>query len=1033
MATSTPTLLLASNQDTGVSSSDGITKTRYIKVSGKATPGNRVILFNDVNRDGIADYPDQTVGGVYAGADGTYSTILELPDGAYQIFAIADDGVASSALSNPVVLTIDTQAPTLAAIALVGAAGTSAATVQFTVTFSEAVTAPQASDFALVSTGGLSGAAITRITGVAGSGGKAYTVEASTGTGNGALALQLLGNSVQDLAGNPFGGPFTASTTYTVGPNPASVAVTDVNRDGIPDLIVANLYSSPKNADGTFGAGTLSVLMGNGDGSFRQPVSVAAGAGPYVVQTADFNHDGNVDLAVLNAFAGFKNTGNGNGSVSILFGDGTGAFRFGADYTVGADPEAMTMGDLNHDGLSDLVVADAESDTVSVLLGRSDGTFQARTAYATGQGPNFVAIADLDQDGNADLITANNFDGTLSILRGTGTGSFAPATALAVGSIPNGIAVGDLNGDGKTDLVVDNYGDSSIEVLLGNGNGSFRPGVVYQAGAQAYAVALSDVNGDGRLDVLVSNAGDATLSVLIGNGDGTLRPQTTVPTGNFPSLFATADLNGDGRPDVVTPNYNDGTISVLLNQTTKGVGPSYQITHSSTGASAPVITSNGGGDTAALSIPENGTAVTTVTASDPNPAPALTYSLAGGADANLFTLDAQTGALAFKTAPNFEAPADAGANNVYDVIVTASDGQLSDTQALAIGVTNVNEAASGGVHLASSAQTASSAVLTASNDIVDPDVAQPTIAYRWEASTNGGTTWTAIAGATGASYTPSAAQAGALLRAVARYTDPFGTAALASSETAVVGSGVANTLTGTSAADLILGLSGNDRLTGAGGNDRLDGGAGSDTMLGGAGNDVYDVDNPADQVIEKAGEGTDTVYSSISYALAAGQEIEALRANAGSTGLSLTGNEFANTLVGGAGADTLAGGAGKDALTGGAGADTFVFGPASAASTDSVTDFSSASGDRLQFHASDYALITGAGLNADGTLSADYFEAGTRSTKAHAEFLFNTSSRTLVWDADGVGAGAGVALASFTVPTGTATSSFLHATDFRFA
>ena len=104
---------------------------------------------------------------------------------------------------------------------------------------------------------------------------------------------------------------------------------------------------------------------------------------------------------------------------------------------------------------------------------------------------------------------------------------------------------------------------------------------------------------------------------------------------------------------------------------------------------APAITSNGAGATAAISVAENSTAVTTVTATDPDAGATVSFSLAGGADAALFAINATTGALSFLTAPDFEAPTDAGANNVYDVLVQASDGSLIDTQAIAVTITNV--------------------------------------------------------------------------------------------------------------------------------------------------------------------------------------------------------------------------------------------------------------------------------------------------------------------------------------------------------
>jgi Ca2+-binding RTX toxin-like protein/type III secretion system FlhB-like substrate exporter len=147
---------------------------------------------------------------------------------------------------------------------------------------------------------------------------------------------------------------------------------------------------------------------------------------------------------------------------------------------------------------------------------------------------------------------------------------------------------------------------------------------------------------------------------------------------------------------------------------------------------APTITSNGGGNTAAVSVAENTTAVTTVTATDPDAGQTLSYSIAGGADASKFTINAATGALAFVTAPNFEAPTDVGANNVYDVTVQVSDGNGgSDTQAIAVTVTDVNEQGTGNVVAAINiGGGAYTAVESGINYIADPGPATGTITYR---------------------------------------------------------------------------------------------------------------------------------------------------------------------------------------------------------------------------------------------------------------------------------------------------------------
>jgi Ca2+-binding RTX toxin-like protein len=268
------------------------------------------------------------------------------------------------------------------------------------------------------------------------------------------------------------------------------------------------------------------------------------------------------------------------------------------------------------------------------------------------------------------------------------------------------------------------------------------------------------------------------------------------------------------------------------------------------------------------------------------------------------------------------------------------------------------------------------------------------------------------------------------------------------------GNAGANILRGEDGADKLYGGAGDDRLYGGEGNDTLDGGTGADAMFGGAGNDTYIVDNVRDTVDESDDPtGIDIVKSSVSFTL--GKNVENLTLT-GTGAIDGRGNELANkitgnaadnalsggagndTLSGGAGNDVLSGGAGLDILTGGAGADTFVFGPANATSTDKVTDFSSAEGDRLQFQASDFGLSLGHGLNADGTLSADYFAIvsgkTTQATQSHGQFLFNVTSKTLFWDADGNAGGARsqapVAIASFTGVAASEAPHLLHLSDF---
>jgi len=324
---------------------------------------------------------------------------------------------------------------------------------------------------------------------------------------------------------------------------------------------------------------------------------------------------------------------------------------------------------------------------------------------------------------------------------------------------------------------------------------------------------------------------------------------------------------------------------------------------------APVITSNGAGPLAAMTVAENTTAVTTVTATDPNIGSVLSFSISGGADAALFAIDATTGVLSFFNAPNFEAAADADGNNVYDVTVQVTDGQAIDTQTLAVTVQNVNEAATGSLNIASYAATNNSASLTATNSIADPDVPALVPTYQWQRLSNGN--WVNIAGVAGMAAT-LANQSNATVRVVSTYTDPFGSNTIVSNEAAVIGSSANNTLTGTTGNDFVLGLGGNDTLTGGAGNDTVDGGAGNDVLRAvvGDGNDTY-----------IGGAGIDT-YNMLATTADANIDLTASTASSADTGVdTLTGIE---NVVGGTGANVITDAVGANSLSGNGGDDTFV-------------------------------------------------------------------------------------------------------------
>jgi streptogramin lyase len=348
------------------------------------------------------------------------------------------------------------------------------------------------------------------------------------------LTAQAQPSNFQEVSGSPF----------AVGSTPDSVATGDFNNDGNLDLVVAN-----------FGSGTISVMLGNGDGTFQPAVNYQVGSGPNGFVIGDFNGDGTLDIAVGNFYSN---------TVSVLLGNGDGTFQQAVNYAVGSGPANVMAGaDLTGSGIVDLVTANLNDGTVSVLMGNGDGTFQAAVNYQAGPGAIGVVAGDFNNDGKIDLATANYYGNSVSILLGNGDGTFAAPTTYSVGGSPFFITVADFRGTGQTDLAVANLA-GGVSVLLSNGDGTLQPAVTYAAGANPTAVVAGDVNGDGKIDLVVSNYGSNNVSVLLGNGDGTFQSPQNFSAGSGPNGVILGDFNGDGKFDIAVANQNGNSVSVLL-------------------------------------------------------------------------------------------------------------------------------------------------------------------------------------------------------------------------------------------------------------------------------------------------------------------------------------------------------------------------------------------------------------------------------------------------------------------------------------
>ncbi len=415
-------------------------------------------------------------------------------------------------------------------------------------------------------------------------------------TGNGKLDLALTDqatDAVVIILGNG-NGTFQPPMSFAAGIEPQSLVAGDFNGDGKLDLAVAD-FGITNVAGQVDPGGGVSILLGNGDGTFGPPTLYAAGNNPVSVIAADFTGDGKLDLAV--ADDGDQNGyASAAGGVSVLLGDGNGTFRPAVAYAAGAGPASLVAGDFAGNGKVDLAVADpgdvytgseAGNDPggVYVLLNNGDGTFQNAIAYASdlagGTAPGSIVAGVFTDNGKVDLAIGGDEIDELLILKGNGDGTFEPPIGTPLNLPENGgslylsIVSGDFDGDGRLDLAVAGatasnnglFGPSpppgptsgaganglgtpnSFEVLLGNGDGTFEQGGKTENGGGFARAISADFNGDGNLDLATYNYATDEVSILLGNSGGSFHLASQFESG---VPLATGDFNGDGRIDLAT-------------------------------------------------------------------------------------------------------------------------------------------------------------------------------------------------------------------------------------------------------------------------------------------------------------------------------------------------------------------------------------------------------------------------------------------------------------------------------------------------
>ena len=335
------------------------------------------------------------------------------------------------------------------------------------------------------------------------------------------------------------------------------IRTADFNNDGNMD-IAQTKRDDPLNVFCDWG---VSIILGNGDGTFQEPLTHLVPSNHWYLEVADFNEDGNMDIATSGISTDTLIPGH---IVSILFGNGDGTLQDPVVIPVpGGDKGVIFSDDLNDDGHADLVICHHWGSFITSMLGDGTGSFTLSQFYG-GRYIAFAAVADFNEDGFKDLIVSGQYIDSVYVLFGDGQGDFSNRMQLYTGiagvpaykNNPNGVTTADFNTDGHMDFALGLIGGfpeehDSIAIWLGNGDGTFQPPFRFDAGGWVWDLKTVDINKDSIPDIFAKQIYSAQISVHLGNGDGTFTfAGKWGGGGSGPS--DTADFNNDGWLDAVS-------------------------------------------------------------------------------------------------------------------------------------------------------------------------------------------------------------------------------------------------------------------------------------------------------------------------------------------------------------------------------------------------------------------------------------------------------------------------------------------------
>ncbi len=326
---------------------------------------------------------------------------------------------------------------------------------------------------------------------------------------------------------------------------------------------------------------------------YTPTASMPVGRTPQSMTTGDFNQDGFLDLATVNSTSD---------DVSILLSNGNGTFRSAVSFGVGKIPMAVATKDLNQDDALDLVVATSGSDQIVVFKGFGNGLFEKTVSYPSGKGTTFVALQDIDGNGSVDIVTANSGrfgyypPFSVSVLFNDGSGKFGEPTFYETdgrnGMFPTGVYVHDLTGDGQADVAVTwsqpswRTPNGMISLLENQGRGKLALKDEIRAGMTLSAVTGADLNRDGRGDLVVTSVFSDSVIVLLQDDMGHFVNRGSIKVGFSPVSVTVRDLNGDDELDLVVTNRDSDSVSVFLG---RGVATFHKAGHFSVGAAPSAL------------------------------------------------------------------------------------------------------------------------------------------------------------------------------------------------------------------------------------------------------------------------------------------------------------------------------------------------------------------------------------------------------------------------------------------------------------